>query len=217
MRLSAILVWFLYWSSATVGYILSASAGYVPDCFPHVQGCTSISAAGRYGLSFFVYKAVMIPAASISMVFWILTHQWLRCLEERSKSAWMISGLGLLGAVAIIVYLTFLGSEGEVYRAMRRYGTIFFFLATFIAECLLTYRCWRIFGRNWIVNAKVVLCGLVCLELLVHGISRVFLEDTRWLDDSTEWRAASILTIYPVMTWLLWRKTEFELLFRSRQ
>lgn len=216
LRYVPVLMWFMYWASATAGYLISVSEGIVPHCFPHIQGCTTISQSGREGLSFFIFKAVMIPAASLTAIYWVLTHHWLRSLERDTRSTVAITSLGLIGAIFLVVYLTFLGSEGEVYRALRRYGTIIFFVFTFIAECMLTYQCRRRLKLNWIVVVKIVLCSLVLLELLVHGVAKFLMEETRWLENSTEWRSASVLTFYPVLTWLLWRQTGFEIEYRRR-
>ena len=216
LRLAPVLVWVLFWACATAGYLISVEAGFVPECFPHVEGCTTISQSGREGLSFFIFKAVMIPAAVFTMIYWILNHHWLRSMGESTKSIWLTTSFGLVGAIFLIVYLTFLGSDGDVYRMMRRYGTIVFFVFTFIAECMLTSKCWHLFRRNWIVIVKLILCSAVALELVVHGIAKWFLEETRWLENSTEWRSASVLTIYPVLTWLLWRRTGFEIRYGNQ-
>lgn len=216
LRFTPIAVWVLFWVSATAGYMISVEAGYVPACFPHLEGCTTISQSGREGLSFFIFKAVMIPAAVFTMIYWILTHHWLRAMDRVTKATGVMTTLGLLGGIFLIVYLTFLGSDGDVYRMMRRYGTIIFFVFTYIAECMLATKCWDMFRRNWVVVVKVVLCATVSLELVVHGVAKWFLEDTRWLEDSTEWRAASVLTVYPVLTWMLWRRTGFQIRYGAR-
>ena len=31
-----------------IAYVMSAGGGHIPQCIPYLQGCTSISAAGRY-------------------------------------------------------------------------------------------------------------------------------------------------------------------------
>ena len=216
MRHVPVFMWVMYWASATAGYLISVSQGIVPHCFPHIQGCTTISQSGREGLSFFIFKAVMIPAASLTAVYWVLTHHWLRSLDRDTRSTIAITTLGLIGSIFLVVYLTFLGSEGEVYRALRRYGTIIFFVFTFIAECMLTYQCRRRLRLNWIIVVKIGLCSLVLLELLVHGVAKFILEETRWLENSTEWRSASVLTFYPVLTWLLWLRTGFAIRYSTQ-
>ena len=46
-------------------YLISATVGHIPLCFPYWEGCTSISAAGRYGLMYFMFKGTMIPAGAL--------------------------------------------------------------------------------------------------------------------------------------------------------
>ena len=47
-----------------VCYLLSAHYGYVDKCNPYIEGCTSISATGRHGPSYFLFKAGTIGAVA---------------------------------------------------------------------------------------------------------------------------------------------------------
>ena len=38
---------------------LSVRAGHIPDCIPHLEGCTSISRAARHGTGNLVFKFTM--------------------------------------------------------------------------------------------------------------------------------------------------------------
>ena len=40
---------------------LSISGGHIPTCFPYIEGCTSISSTGRHGVSYWLFKALMLP------------------------------------------------------------------------------------------------------------------------------------------------------------
>ena len=51
-RFGPILILILYWLGSTSGYIFSCLGEFVPWCFPHIEGCTSISRTGRFGTSF---------------------------------------------------------------------------------------------------------------------------------------------------------------------
>ena len=42
---------------------LSIRGGYIPDCIPYFEGCTSISSTGRHGVSYWLFKAMMLPQA----------------------------------------------------------------------------------------------------------------------------------------------------------
>ena len=62
---------------------------------------------------------------------------------------------------------------------------------------MLTSKCWHLFKRNWVVIVKLVLCSAVAMELVVHGIAKWFLEETRWLENSTEWRSGERFDYLP--------------------
>jgi hypothetical protein len=59
---------------------LAYAAGLMPWCIPYIDSCTSISATGREPPAFFVFKALMIPAAMLLMAYWLLNARWLRQL-----------------------------------------------------------------------------------------------------------------------------------------
>ena len=121
LQIVALILWLLPWVGVMTAYFLSAQAGEIPSCFPHLEGCTSISSAGRHPPGFFIFKATMLPVAVFAMVYWKLCHDWLAAMGDtarRQNSAML--WLGLLSSLALILYTTFLGSEGDVYRVLRQ-------------------------------------------------------------------------------------------------
>jgi hypothetical protein len=60
-----------------VCYVLSASAGVIPTCSPYLDGCTSISATGRHGWGYVLFKAGMKYELRVDEndkpFFWIAT------------------------------------------------------------------------------------------------------------------------------------------------
>ena len=207
LRHVAIVVWLLSWLGVVAAYVVSATGDHVPTCIPHVTGCTSVSAAGRYGGGFFIFKATMLPAAGFWLVYWVLCGHWLRCLGETVRWRSAVVTTGVVGALFLVLYTTFLGSEGDVYRSMRRYGTVVFFGCSFLAQLLLAYRAQIVLGDTRLMRLKVLLCLAALVEGLVLGVATNFFEDDDWLENLTEWHAASAVTFYPFLTWLLWRNT----------
>ena len=214
LRHVAVVVWLLSWLGVMAAYVASALGGHVPDCVPHLAGCSSVSAAGRYGLGFFVFKATMLPVAGFLMVYWVLCDQWLRVCGDDAAAwrRWMLT-LGVIGAVFLVLYTTFLGSEGEVYRALRRYGTVVFFGFTFLAELVLAYRARAVFAKSALANAKVVVCLVMLIEGLILFALKNFVEDDKVFENLAEWHIASALSFYPFLTWLMWRTSDFTVRF----
>ena len=208
----AVVVWLLSWLGMLASYAASAWGGHVPECVPHFVGCASISASGRHGGGFFIFKATMIPAAALLTIYWVLCDHWLRTGGDK-PGMWRqaMLAVGVLGAAAFVLYATFLGSDGDVYRALRRHGTVAFFGFTYLAQLLLAYRAQALFGKVRLVRAKVALCTAVLIEGLMLETLTYFLTDHDWLQNVTEWHVATALAFYPFLTWLLWRKTGFAL------
>ena len=184
---------------------------------PHLAGCTSVSASGRYGAGFFVFKATIIPAAVLFMLYWCLAERWLCALGDQPMR-WRrtMLAVGAIGAIALVLYATYLGSQGDFERAMRRYGTVVFFGFTYLAQLLLLYRSRAVLGMTPLVRVKLILCVAMLVEGLALEAFTYFIPDDAWLENLTEWHVASALTFYPALTWLLWRQSGFAVDFRAR-
>lgn len=214
LRRVAVVVWLLSWFGLYVSYILSVQQDHIPGCIPHLSGCTSVSSSGRHGAGFFLFKATMLPAAAFLMVYWVLCSHWLRCCGETSLWwRWTVVSVGLVGAAFLVLYTTFLGSEGDIYRTLRRYGTVMFFGMTYLGQLLLAYRAQAALGDTPLVRAKVWLCLGVLIEGLVLVVLTNLIEDDDWLENLTEWHVSSAISFYPFLTWLMWRNTGLTLEF----
>ena len=222
MRHIALAVWLFGWLGIFSAYASSALGDHVASCVPHFTGCASVSASGRHGAGFFLFKALMIPVAVLLGVYWLLCDHWLRTAGD-APARWRRSMLviGVLGAVALVVYATFLGADDEAYRdthrAMRRYGTAVFFGFTYLAQLLLLYRARAVFGNTPVAKVKLVLCVGMLVEGLALEVLTLFVANDAWLENLTEWHVVTALGFYPFLTWLMWRRTGLEVTFRVAQ
>ena len=212
LRNAAVLAWLLAWLGPVCAYLLSAQAGYVDWCIPHLTGCDSVSATGRHGWGFFVFKAMMMPAAGFMVIYWVLSYRWLSLVAVPARVDKVILALGLVGTLFLVLYVTFLGSSGDVYRAMRRYGTVVYFGCTYLAQLLFAKRIMENVTSP-IVNWKYRLAIFMFVGGLAFAILANFFEDDDFLQNISEWNFASALTIFPLLTWVLWRHTGFEVGF----
>ena len=197
-------------------YLLAASVGHIPLCIPYIEGCTSISASGRYGLAFFVFKATIIPAAVLMCTYWWLCARWLRQLGEKSLQATQIlTFLGTLAGFFLILYAIFLGSPGELYSFMRRFGVTVYFGCSGLAQLILLQ---RLRGLQEEVSPKFpdyVLPGQLAVGILMLGIGLLsipvknFVADADSVANAVEWNFALLLQSFYLLTWRLWRHTDF--------
>ncbi len=211
LRHSALIFWLLAWLGVSCAYIASVLGGHVELCFPHVRGCESVSATGRYGWGYYLFKAAMLPAAGFLVVYWLVCYRWLIFLTGALTTIErVILSLGCVGAMFLVLYVIFLGSDGDVYRLMRRYGTVGYFGCTYLAQLLLSKRISALGVRHPVARFKIWL-GLAMLigGLTFAGVANLS-EDRSAIQNISEWWFASALTFYPVLTWWLWRRTGFE-------
>jgi hypothetical protein len=207
-------------AGTALAFVLSVRLGLIPDCNPFVDGCVSISRAGRHGLPNILFRALLLPAAVLQALCWLLCPGWLRTLGAPADR-WqrVLPALGVLAGVCLVLYGSFLGTEGEGYRFMRRYGTALYFGLTCIGMLIVAQEMHRRLTaaareRN-IARALV----LLCLALPLLGLAHVFLPLV-WtepaakdaLENLTEWWGGAIFTAFFLVLAWAWRATGFRLL-----
>lgn len=122
-------------------YVVAAWQGYVPWCMPYWDSCSSISATGRSGAGFYLFKGLMIPAAVCLALNWWVCRAWIAVHFDtlRARDGWML-GAGLTAAVCLVLYVVALGAAGDAMRLQRRIGVILYFTLTYLAQLLLASR-----------------------------------------------------------------------------
>jgi hypothetical protein len=202
-------------AAAHLAFALSVRDGFVPDCVPYWDGCASISRAGRHGLAAIVFKLLMLPCAVLQALHWVAARQWL-ALSHRDPAAgrWLLP-LGLVAGIALAVYVAFLGSDGEFYRWMRRYGTIGYFAATYLAQLLYLRGLARLPLRP---RAGYLAMALVCAVMLLLGLASTGIsavaangDDKDRLENLLEWHIGLLLTAWFLIQARLWRGSRFGL------
>lgn len=195
---------------------ISVAEGHVEPCTPFIDGCVSISRAARHGLANHVFRAVLLPAAALQGLVWLLSAQWLRGIGARGRAIAWLPWLGAAAALFCILYGTFLGTEGSGYRWMRRYGIVVYFG--------LTYLCMAIAARHMTAwpRWRAALIALLAATLamgLANYFAAPFLADAglkNRVENVLEWFAGLAFTIYFCVMALLWRRTSFAALFTAR-
>jgi hypothetical protein len=218
LQITALILWLAPWIGTLLAYVLSVQAGEIAACIPHFEGCTSVSKVGRHPPGFFIFKATMLPVAGLTIVYWKLCYDWLAALgDSASRPRAMMLWLGLISSLALILYTTYLGSDGEGYRFMRRFGTVIYFGFTYLAQVLLAARIRSLAPRHAnlqdIARLKLVMCALILIGGLLLAATANLFEDDDAIQNIAEWNVATMMTFYPFLTWLLWRRSNFEVRF----
>ena len=199
-------------------YLISIAGDHIPKCIPYFEGCTSVSAAGRYGLAYFFFKAGMIPAAVLLAAFWYFCRRWLLILGDadgRMVRAMVFTGC--TSAAFLILYTVFLGSEGEFYGLMRRYGVNIYFSFGYLAQLMLLGRLQRLTKAGLIRLPRGILSGKLTLMIvmLLMGLasipmSDIFTDKHRPIN-IVEWNFSALMISYFFLTWRAWQITGFRI------
>ena len=187
----------------------------IPACNPFIDGCVSVSRAARYDLSNHIFRAMTLPGAALQGLTWILVAHWLRPIAPKhQRSLRFVPWLGLIAAIALIAYGTFLGTEGQAYRWLRAYGTVIYFGFTCIAMILAGGAIREAAGAQRIavpLRSDVALLGFAG-ALLALGVANAILGpmfDAQMKDkieNITEWWGSLVFTLVFMAIAAIWRR-----------
>ncbi len=195
----------------TTAYWLNQQAGILPACMPLLDGCTSISATGRYLPGSMPFRAVLLPQAAFLVILWWMGVEWLKQVVPTSRRGRAILISGVTGAVALVIYVTFLGTKQPFYEFMRHFGVYFYFLGTALAQILLTISMPKSRLRTAMLSviATPFILGLLNLLLKSLGIG----PDN--FQNRTEWISALLMQIWFVLLYAAWRKSGLTIAVRT--
>ena len=198
-------------------FLIGRAFDVLPPCNPVLDGCLSISATGRREPGSFLFKALMLPYSLVLAFLWYYAVQWLRALDSMLRRSDTIAILvsGMVGALALILYVTFLGTKEPFYEFMRRTGIYFAFFGTGLAQLFVSTALLRAARRSpWLAligKARTLLglsLGLFGLGVL-NMVLRQVLEDSDPTENRIEWLAALGMQLHFVILYAVWRSTGF--------
>ena len=219
----ALLAALLPLAATAIAYPLSISLELAPGCNPFVDGCVSISRAGRHGLPNIVFRGLVLPAAVLQALCWIACPAWLRTIGAPPDTLQRtLPAIGVAAGAMLALYGTFLGSEGEGYRWMRRYGVFFYFALTAIGALVVSDQMLRRLRSDARMRRIAFAVAAPCMLLPLLGLAHVLLPlwwsspaERNALENVTEWWGAAILTAFFFGLAWAWRRTRFRAELRS--
>lgn len=192
-----------------ITYLVSASQGYVDWCVPYWDACTSISATGRDGAGYFIFKGLMLPAITLQVLFWAINHQWLKALGyPRGKG---VGWIGLAAGGCLLPYVMSLGHAGDAFELARRVGTVGNVGLTGIVQILLGAVLWRssypllIRGGRRLLMLSGFTLGVAMVSLILQSV----LPEVHWdsIKYAFDWNLIILLNIHGIGVVLLWWKS----------
>ena len=187
--------------TVNVCYLISSTQGLVPACVPYFEGCTSISSAGRYGISYYLFKVGMVAGAVLLVLFW---RQMSRHIQAGTgRPAPVAAAMGMGGAAFLVLYTAFLGSEGDFYFLMRRFGSLLYFGLTMVAQ-LMALRRLETFAPLWLTRTM----KWILFSMLFFGFFSIpvmnYMDNKDTFQDIIEWDFSLLMQTYFLFTaiWL---------------
>ena len=178
-------VFFITVLTVIISYLISSLGGFVDWCMPLIDGCTSISKVGRYGISFYLYKIFIIPSVILMIIFWYQVNKYIY------KSNLLLF-LSITSCVFLIIYLFALGFDGKIYRFMREIGIFIYFIFTPMCQTLLVFSI-----SNNKIRSKFFLYTLLSMYLVCVGIYLLILPlDNSNYENVIEWNFALLIFLF---------------------
>lgn len=201
--------------AVTGAYTIAIAQGYGEICNPFITGCTSISRAARYGDALFWFRGLMLPISSLLIIYWIYQYHWLKQYGNNILRYRIILTLGVSSALALTLYANFLGSDGDFYRFMRRFGVTFYFGFAMLAQLLSIYSTReseslsssavsRLLGWQFFCIIGQWLIGLISL-----GITITQPDFRVAANNILEWNFALMMTGFYVVSGLMWARENY--------
>jgi len=211
IRVLPLIVGIVPYAGVTAAYWLNVDAGLLPSCMPILDGCTSISSTGRYLPGSLPFRAVMLPQAPLLVCLWWIGAEWTKQEAPAFRHATAILACGIVGAVALILYVSFLGSQQPFYEFMRRFGIYLYFLGTALSQILLTIA----MPGSRLRTAMLWVIGIPFVLGILNLIQKAVLIDPDNIENQIEWIAASLMQVWFVLLYFAWRRSGIRVTVRT--
>ena len=194
-----------------IAYWIGANNDVLPTCFPYLDGCTSISSTGRYPPGDRLFRATLLPQAAVLAFTWYFAVLWLNTLKPAVKRGTPILVAGVAGALALVLYVSYLASNDPFYEIMKTYGIYIYFGGTALAQLLLSFS----LERSALQRAMVWVTITPWLLGLVNFAQKAILGSLNSNENRIEWIASLLMQVWFVLLWVAWRRTGFAIRVRT--
>ena len=210
-----------------LSYFLTVQGGHKPWCIPYFEGCTTITATGIYYPAAYVFRAGLISAAVVFILWWYCVRAWLESVGRPEHHPWIhrIVTFAIIASMLLIASIAVLGEHmlpPSDHRFLWRFHTVtagVFFLVTALCQIMMTLRMRQLqrelnikFSR---IASKQILAVLQLLLLAAFVLILLLDLKTDGVEEIFEWWLATFSCLYFYTTFHDWR--DFRLTRREKE
>lgn len=188
-----------------IAYWIGANNDVLPSCNPYLDGCTSISSTGRYPPGDRFFRAALLPQAALLAFTWYFAVLWLKSVKPETRSGPIVLISGVVGAIALVLYVSYLASNDPFYEIMRSYGVYLYFGGTALAQLVFSLS----LDRSLLQRAMVWMTVTPWVLGVVNFAQKEILGSLNSNENRIEWIAALLMQTWFVLLWVAWRRTRF--------
>jgi hypothetical protein len=158
-----------------------------------------------------VFRAVLLPQAALLVVLWWISVGWLKTLSPAASGRKAILICGVVGAVALVLYVIFLGTTHPFYEFMRRFGIYFYFLGTALSQIILAWS----MPKSGLRSMMLLVIGTPFVLGVINLLQKVVLTNPNNIENRIEWIAAVLMQVWFVLLYFAWRKSDIAVSVRT--
>lgn len=207
-------------------FVLAASNGHIPWCFPYIEGCVSISKASRNLPEIQIYRFAMIASAILMVSYWTLCGNWIKQLyRELVSPGGQLTGnkrrrtfvtIGIISSICLAINALLIGNENEFLKELRQICVTTFFFGAILAQCIFALELKRLvvqnnlFQLNKMSNFKISLCIIQVLLAILAIVIAPYLNQKPYFENIAEWNIVLLMVAFFVSTGICWKQTHFQ-------
>ena len=209
IKRTSLIIFILPTITVILSYIFSHNLNLVPSCMPILDGCTSISRAGRYFPVNIFFKTFMFFSGILILFYWY--HNYIYFNQFKRKQLIKIALLlGFISIFFLFLYLIFLG-ESSYYKYYRKIGIFIYIFFFFFSELLLSIIYFmnfknNLFNNNFITFKLILSICMVTLGMLLFPFMVMKIDNVANLRNIISWNYFFLIQLNFFFTFLIWKK-----------
>ena len=192
-----------------LSYLISLNLNLVPSCIPIIDGCTSISRAGRYYPVNYFFKSFIFISGCL-IIFYLFKNFLFFNSYFASKLNKIAFIIGILSVIFLFLYIAFLG-ESNYYKFFRKIGIFIYILFAIISELLLSIiyfknRNYKFFLTNFIELKLYLSLLITILGILFLPFMTMKIDNVANLRNIIAWNYFLLIQINYLSTYFCWKR-----------